>query len=102
MHPLSSTFQAVSASLGRTSAASNSPRVPPSNSASAVSLSFWWVGAGSTLTSAVTLIGGHNATAGNVMIGGQPVCDDGWDAIDAGIVCRQLGYLNGSATVSGL
>ena len=26
------------------------------------------------------------------------ICEDGWDDIDAGVVCRELGYVYGNAT----
>ena len=26
------------------------------------------------------------------------ICDDGWDDIDATVVCRELGYSHGNAT----
>ena len=35
---------------------------------------------------------------GQVMINNQPVCDQGWDDVDAGVLCRMLGYGTGEAT----
>ena len=34
---------------------------------------------------------------GNVIINGRPVCDQGWDDRDAGVVCRMLGWESGVA-----
>ena len=35
---------------------------------------------------------------GQVMINNRPVCDQGWDDVDAGVFCRMLGFGSGEAT----
>ena len=51
---------------------------------------------------AIRLIGGINKLEGRVEIMYQgiwgTICDEGWDDIDATVVCRELGFLNGTAT----
>ena len=55
-----------------------------------------------SLDSAVRLIDGINKLEGRVEIQYQgiwgTICDDGWDDIDATIVCKELGFLNGTVT----
>jgi len=46
----------------------------------------------------IELVGGSGPHEGNVMIRGQPVCDDDWGGEDALVVCRQLGYNYGFPT----
>merc|ERR1712055_31754 len=46
----------------------------------------------------IELVGGSGPHEGNVMIRGQPVCDDHWGGEDALVVCRQLGYHYGFPT----
>jgi len=48
----------------------------------------------------IELVGGSGPHAGNVMIRGQPVCDDHWTQENADVVCRQLDYMYGLPTVN--
>ena len=53
------------------------------------------------LDASVRLVDGTNEREGRVEIMYQgiwgTICDDGWDDIDATVVCRQLGYSHGVA-----
>ena len=48
----------------------------------------------------IRIIGGNNKLQGRVEIMYQGIwgtmCDDGWDDIDATVVCKELGFLNGT------
>merc|ERR1719507_2057628 len=47
------------------------------------------------ICSTVALVGGSRPQEGNIMVNGQPVCDDGSEAYRAAtarVVCRELGY----------
>ena len=46
------------------------------------------------------LVGGSTQAEGNVLINGEPVCDDSWDELDANVICRMLGYSSGLATTN--
>ena len=52
------------------------------------------------LDSAIRLIGGINKLEGRVEIQYQgiwgTICDEGWDDIDVNVVCKELGFLNGT------
>merc|ERR1712180_539575 len=45
----------------------------------------------------ISLKGGSRPGEGNVFVNGEPVCDDGWEDVDARVACRMLGYSNGRA-----
>merc|ERR1711962_1268981 len=45
----------------------------------------------------ISLKGGNKPGEGNVFVNGEPVCDDGWEDVDARVACRMLGYSNGRA-----
>merc|ERR1712115_494492 len=45
----------------------------------------------------ISLKGGNRPGEGNVFVNGEPVCDDGWEDVDARVACRMLGYSNGRA-----
>ena len=54
------------------------------------------------LDATIRLMGGTDEREGRVEIMYQgiwgTICDDGWDDIDATVVCRELGYSHGNAT----
>ena len=39
------------------------------------------------------LVGGRRPSEGNILIMGQPVCDDDFTLINADVACKQLGYI---------
>merc|ERR1712106_839601 len=47
----------------------------------------------------IELVGGSGPHEGNVLVRGEPVCDDQTRPENAQVVCRQLGYLGGQVTV---
>jgi len=46
----------------------------------------------------IQLVGGSKPGEGNVVVNGVPVCQEGWDARDARVVCRMLGFPFGFPT----
>ena len=43
-------------------------------------------------SSNIRLEGGRFPHEGNIMVNGQPVCDDAFTLVNADVACRQLGY----------
>ena len=43
--------------------------------------------------STIRLEGGKFPHEGNIMVNGQPVCDDGFTLDNAHVACRELGYI---------
>ena len=41
----------------------------------------------------ISLDGGVVPHEGNIMVNGEPVCNDGFTLVNAGVACRELGYL---------
>merc|ERR1719320_536038 len=54
---------------------------------------------GSSGSGEIVLTGGNYKT-GNVLLNGQPICDDYWGQSEARVVCRSLGYVDGEATTN--
>ena len=50
------------------------------------------------ITSIAVSLVSAGESEGHVMINNQAVCDQGWDDVDAGVLCRMLGYEDGEAT----
>ena len=44
------------------------------------------------------LVGGSGPHEGNIFVGGEPVCDDGHDALNALVVCRFHSILADTST----
>merc|ERR1712002_813480 len=47
----------------------------------------------------IRLVGGYSEREGNVLVNGQPICDDSWDMDDANVACRMLGFEGAEDTV---
>merc|ERR1711953_740399 len=43
-------------------------------------------------SSNIILDGGRFPHEGNILVNGQPVCDDGWSLVDAHVACKEMGY----------
>ena len=43
--------------------------------------------------SSIRLEGGRFPHEGNIMVNGQPVCDDDFTLVNADVACKQLGYI---------
>ena len=67
-------------------------------------ITLYFSGNSSCVDGEVRLVGGENEREGRVEICYNrvwgTVCDNGWDDVDANVVCRELGYGQGGEVAS--
>ena len=48
----------------------------------------------------IILDGGRFPHEGNILVDGQPVCDDEWSLVDAHVACKEMGYYGAVSATS--